>query len=217
MISWQQIINEEKQKEYFKQIEQFLKQRRLETTVFPRNDQLFRAFELTPYNQVKVVILGQDPYHGKNQANGLSFSVEKGEKVPPSLRNIYKELEMDLGISPVKHGDLTQWAKEGVLLLNTILSVEESRPMSHSNIGWQTFTDSMINALNKREDSIIFILWGKAAQKKQKLITNPNHICLCSAHPSPLSAHRGFFGSKIFSRVNQLLVKNGKIPINWNL
>ena len=178
---------------------------------------IYEALELTPYEKVKVVILGQDPYHGVNQAHGLSFSVQPGVKIPPSLNNIYKELQSDLGISPVKHGNLVSWAKQGVLLLNTVLTVREGQAYSHRDKGWEILTDKIIEKLNEREKPIVFILWGKPAQEKMKMIDKSRHIILTSAHPSPLSAHRGFLGSKPFSKTNDALMALGETPIDWQL
>ncbi len=186
-------------------------------TVYPPKENIFNALKLTDYNNVKVVIMGQDPYHGEGEAHGLSFSVQKGVKIPPSLQNIYKELENDLGIPPKKEGDLTGWAKQGVLLLNSVLTVEKDKPASHSKLGWQLFTDYVIRLLNTREDPIVFILWGNFAKSKKKYITNPKHLVIESAHPSPFSANYGFFGSKPFSKANNFLIKNKKEPIDWSL
>ena len=173
--------------------------------------------ELTPFDNVKVVILGQDPYHGDNQAHGLSFSVQKGIALPPSLLNIYKELESDLGIPVAKSGDLTAWAKQGVLLLNTVLTVRAHEANSHRGQGWETFTDAVITSLNQSDHPIVFVLWGKPAQSKGKLITNPNHLILKAPHPSPLSSYRGFFGSKPFSQINEFLEKTDQTPIDWRV
>lgn len=184
--------------------------------IYPPKEQVYRAIELCPINKTKVVILGQDPYHGKNQANGLSFSVNKGIKVPPSLQNIYKELKNDLKIEPPNHGDLTYWAKQGVLLLNSILTVEKGKPMSHEGLGWQNVTDSIIKCINDDLDGVVFILWGKRAQEKKQLITNKTHLILESNHPSPYSSY-GFFGTKPFSKANNFLWLNGKETIDWKL
>jgi uracil-DNA glycosylase len=178
---------------------------------------IFEALEKTPYEKVKVVILGQDPYHGMNQAHGLSFSVQPGVKIPPSLKNIYKELADDLGIPPVTHGYLTSWAEQGVLLLNTVLTVREGQAYSHRGKGWEQLTDAIIQKLNEREQPIVFILWGKPAQQKMTMIDTQKHIIIRSVHPSPLSAHRGFFGSKPFSKTNDALIALGETPINWQL
>lgn len=178
---------------------------------------VYEALELTPYEEVKVVILGQDPYHGVNQAHGLSFSVQPGVKTPPSLVNIYKELKNDLGIEPVSHGNLVTWAKQGVLLLNTVLTVREGQAYSHRGKGWEQLTDAIIEKLNERDKPIVFILWGKPAQEKMKMIDKSRHIIITAPHPSSLSAHRGFFGSKPFSKTNDALLALGETPIDWQL
>lgn len=185
--------------------------------IFPPKNYIFNALKLTPYDKVKVVIVGQDPYHGEGEAHGLSFSVQKGIKVPPSLQNIYKELYADLGILPRNEGDLTGWAKEGVLLLNAVLTVVKDTPASHRKLGWERLTDYIIKLLNEKEEPIVFILWGNFAKEKARLITNPNHCILSSPHPSPFSARYGFFGSKPFSKTNDFLISKGIEPINWNL
>ena len=184
-------------------------------TIFPPRDHIFEALKLTPYHNVKVVIMGQDPYHGVGEAHGLSFSVQKGVKVPPSLQNIYKELYDDLGIPPRKDGDLTGWAKEGVLLLNAVLTVEKDKPASHRNLGWERLTDYIIKLVNQKEEPVVFILWGNFAKEKQKYITNPNHYIITSPHPSPFSARYGFFGSKPFSKTNDFLKSKGLKEIKW--
>ena len=186
-------------------------------TIFPAKEDIFNALKLTDYKDVKVVIVGQDPYHGVGEAHGLSFSVLKGVKIPPSLQNIYKELDDDLGIKPKSHGELTGWAKQGVLLLNAVLTVEKDKASSHKGMGWELFTDYIIKLLNTREDPIVFILWGNFAKSKQKYITNKNHLVISSAHPSPFSAYSGFFGSKPFSKTNDFLIKHNKKPIDWSL
>ncbi len=186
-------------------------------TIFPPRDYIFNALKLTPYKNVKVVIVGQDPYHGVGEAHGLSFSVQKGIKVPPSLKNIYKELYDDLGITPYEEGDLSAWAKQGVLLLNAVLTVEKDKPASHRKLGWERLTDYIIKKLNNKEEPVVFILWGNFAKEKRGFITNPKHLVLTSAHPSPFSANYGFFGSKPFSKTNDFLIKNGLEPINWDL
>lgn len=185
--------------------------------IYPPKDYIFNALRLTSYKDTKVVIVGQDPYHGEGEAHGLSFSVQKGVKIPPSLKNIYKELYSDLGIVPVDNGDLSNWAKQGVLLLNSVLTVEKDKAASHRNIGWDVLTDYIIKMLNLKEEPIVFILWGNFAKKKAKLITNEKHLIITSAHPSPLSASRGFFGSKPFSKVNNFLVNNKLKPIDWKV
>ena len=186
-------------------------------TIYPPKDYIFNALKLTPYKDVKVVIVGQDPYHGEGEAHGLSFSVQNGIKLPPSLKNIYKELYDDLKIEPSEYGDLTKWAKEGVLLLNTVLTVVKDTPASHRKLGWERLTDYIIKVLNNKEEPIVFILWGNFAKEKKDLITNPKHLVITSAHPSPFSARYGFFGSRPFSKTNEFLKKNGIKPIDWNL
>ena len=185
--------------------------------IYPPKELIFNALKLTPYENVKVVIVGQDPYHGEGEAHGLSFSVQKGVKLPPSLKNIYKELYNDLNIIPSVDGDLTKWAKEGVLLLNATLTVEKDNPNSHSKLGWEIFTDYVIKVLNKKEQPIVFILWGNFARSKKRLITNSKHLIIESAHPSPFSANYGFFGSKPFSKTNEFLKKNKIKEIDWKL
>ena len=215
MTTWDEILAEEMQKDYYQELLAFVQKRREEVSVFPEEKNVFRALELTPFESVKVVILGQDPYHGFGQAHGLSFSVQKGIPLPPSLRNIYKELQEDLGGELPTEGDLSHWAKQGVLLLNTVLTVEEGNANSHKGMGWERLTNRLIESLNELNHPVIFILWGKPAQDKEKLITNPSHVILKSPHPSPLSAYRGFFGSKPFSRINDILIQQGQIPIRW--
>ena len=215
MTTWNEILSEEMKKDYYQELLAFVQKRREEVSVFPEEKNVFRALELTPFESVKVVILGQDPYHGFGQAHGLSFSVQKGIPLPPSLRNIYKELQEDLGGELPTEGDLSHWAKQGVLLLNTVLTVEEGNANSHKGMGWERLTNRLIESLNELNHQVIFILWGKPAQDKEKLITNPSHVILKSPHPSPLSAYRGFFGSKPFSRINDILIQQGQIPIRW--
>ena len=215
MTTWNEILAEEMQKDYYQELQAFVQKRREEVRVFPEEKNVFNALKLTPFESVKVVILGQDPYHGFGQAHGLSFSVQKGIPLPPSLRNIYKELQEDIGGELPTEGDLSHWAKQGVLLLNTVLTVEEGNANSHKGMGWEKLTNRLIESLNELKHPVIFILWGKPAQDKEKLITNPNHVILKSPHPSPLSAYRGFFGSKPFSRVNDILIQHGQTPIRW--
>ena len=211
---WQHILKDEIEKPYFQELAMFLQIEYKTKQIFPSEQHLFNALSLTPYDEVKVVILGQDPYHGDNQAHGLSFSVQQGIKIPPSLRNMYKELEDDLQVAAPLHGDLTGWAKQGVLLLNTVLTVEKGKANSHQNKGWEQFTDAMIKALVKRPQPIIFVLWGAPAQKKEPFIQQEkHHIIMKAPHPSPLSAYRGFFGSKPYSSINQLL----DTPIDWTI
>ncbi len=213
--SWKKVLSDEFNSEYFNRITEFIKNEYKSTLVYPPASKIFQAFNLCPFEKVKVVILGQDPYHGPNQAHGLSFSVEKGQPKPPSLINIYKELESDLGIKPPNHGELTHWAEQGVFLLNAILTVKASQPGSHQNVGWQQFTDAVIRTISDQKEHVVFILWGSFAQKKAELIDRSKHLIITSAHPSPLSAHRGFLGSKPFSKANEYLVKNGLEPISW--
>ena len=185
--------------------------------IYPPKDYIFNALKLTSYKDTKVVIVGQDPYHGEHQAHGLSFSVQKGVKLPPSLQNIYKELESDLGIPPRVDGDLTGWAKQGVLMLNAVLTVEKDKAASHRNLGWEPMTDYIIKILDKKDEPVVFILWGNFAKEKAKLITNPHHYIIISPHPSPFSAYSGFFGSKPFSKTNDFLVSKNMKPIDWSL
>ena len=201
----------------FKKFWDIIKKEYATKTVYPAFDNIFNALKITPYKDVKVVIIGQDPYHGKGEAHGLSFSVQDGVKLPPSLVNIFKELKSDLGIDAPNSGNLTNWARNGVLLLNNALTVIENTPNSHQNIGWNLFTDYVIKLINQKEIPVVYILWGKNAQSKEKLITNPKHLIIKSAHPSPFSANSGFFGSKPFSKANKFLVDNNSEPVNWRL
>ncbi len=212
---WDVILADEFKKEYYLKIREFLKKEYFGTTVFPPMHDIFNALRYTPYENTKVVILGQDPYHEMGQAHGLSFSVKRGVRIPPSLVNIYKELHSDIGMAIPQHGELTSWAKQGVLLLNATLTVREHQANSHAAIGWSIFTDEIIKKLNGRETPTVFILWGGNAKAKRKYLTNPHHLILESAHPSPLSAYNGFFGSKPFSRANEFLSAHGIEPINW--
>ena len=214
---WDEIIGGEFEKPYYKELRAFLKSEYFSRRIYPDMHDIFNALKYTPYNSVKAVILGQDPYHGEGQAHGLCFSVKKGVTPPPSLVNIFKELQSDLGIPIASHGELTDWAKSGVLLLNTALTVREGLPNSHRGKGWEIFTDAVISALNQRNEPIVFILWGANAKAKASLITNPIHLKLTAAHPSPLSAYNGFFGCKHFSKTNEFLIKNGIEPIDWRL
>ncbi len=213
---WDAILDGEFEKEYYLKIRGILKDEYFSRTVFPPMNDIFNALKYTPYNETKVVILGQDPYHEIGQAHGLSFSVKKGIKIPPSLVNIYKELNTDIGMDIPAHGELTSWAKQGVLLLNATLTVRQGQANSHQNIGWSIFTDEVIKKLDKNDNPIVFILWGGNARSKKKYITNKNHFVIESVHPSPLSAYNGFFGSRPFSRANEFLLSNGVKPINWN-
>ena len=212
---WDEIIGEEFKKDYYIRLREFLKEEYAKHTVYPDMHSIFNALKLTPYKDVRVVILGQDPYHEPNQAHGLCFSVQDGTPLPPSLKNIYKELEADLGIPPSKSGDLTKWAKQGILLLNTVLTVRRGEANSHKGKGWELLTDEIIRKLNDKTEPAVFILWGANARSKKSLITNPIHGIIESAHPSPLSAFNGFFGSRPFSRANKFLILNRIPPINW--
>ncbi len=201
----------------FKNFYQLIMNEYAKKTIYPPKNYIFRALELTSYEATRVVIVGQDPYHGEGEAMGLSFSVNKEIKIPPSLQNIYKELYHDLGIPPKSDGDLTSWAKNGVLLLNAVLTVEKDKPASHRNLGWEILTDYIIKVLNRKEEPVVFILWGNFAKEKAKLITNPHHYIITSPHPSPFSAASGFFGSKPFSKTNEFLKSKNLPPINWRL
>lgn len=214
---WEELLRPEMEKDYYQKLRGFLIDEYETKTVYPDIYSIFNALHYTSYKDTKVVILGQDPYHGPNQAHGLAFSVNKGIRIPPSLRNIYKELSTDLGLFIPNNGYLKKWADQGVLLLNTSLTVIAHNPNSHSKIGWQTFTDRIIELLNEREDSVVFMLWGNNAKSKEKLISNDRHYIIKSVHPSPFSANRGFFGSKPFSRVNKILDSIGKTPIDWQI
>ena len=214
---WDDILSGEFSKDYYINLRQFLIDEYKTKKIYPNMYDMFNALKLTSYEDVKIVILGQDPYHGENQAHGLAFSVNKGIKIPPSLLNMYKELQNDLGCFIPNNGYLVPWAEQGVLLLNTVLTVREGEPNSHKNKGWEVFTDKVISKLNEREDPIIFILWGNNAKEKLKLITNKRHFILTAPHPSPLSASRGFFGCKHFSKANEILKSLHKKEINWQI
>jgi uracil-DNA glycosylase len=213
---WQEVLEKQFAAPYYGQLHEFLKEEYAHHTIYPEMHHIFQAFEWTPFSQVKVVILGQDPYHNPHQAHGLSFSVLPGVPVPPSLQNIYKELQADLGYPPVHHGYLKSWAQQGVLLLNSVLTVRAGDAFSHAGKGWETLTDAAIKALSAR-GGVVFILWGNAAKKKIPLIDKERNRIIASAHPSPLSASRGFFGSRPFSRANAALAELGESPINWQL
>lgn len=217
--SWKELLNKEFQKSYFEGLVKTLKERKRHAIIYPPGNRIFAAFDHTPPGEVRVIIVGQDPYHGAGQANGLSFSVNKGVRQPPSLKNIFKELHADMGIPipDVFNGDLTPWAKQGVFLLNAILTVEQGHPSSHKELGWQQFTNRVIEILSDNFDNLVFVLWGNFAQGKSSLIDPSKHLILKSPHPSPYSAHNGFFGSKPFSKVNAYLIKHGKPAINWAL
>ena len=215
--TWDEILTEEYEQEYFKKVAQFINKEYKEKTIYPPKSHILRALNLTDYKDVKVVILGQDPYHGEGEANGLAFAVSSGIKLPPSLQNIYKELKQDLGLPISNVGNLECWAKEGVLLLNAVLTVEKDKPASHKNIGGERFTDAIIKKLNQKDTPIVFILWGNFARSKKNLITNPKHYIIESTHPSPFSARYGFFGSAPFSKTNEFLQKNGQKEIDWRV
>ncbi len=216
--SWQQWLGDELEAPYMRALRDFLaREKAARKVIYPHSSDWFRAFELTPFNQVKVVILGQDPYHGPGQAHGLCFSVRPGVPLPPSLVNIYKELAAALGVRPVGHGNLEPWARQGVLLLNTSLTVEQGNAGSHRGKGWETFTDRAITTINAHAAPSVFLLWGSHARQKKRLIDTRRHLVLESPHPSPLSAHRGFFGNHHFSRANAFLVEHGRDPIDWQL
>ena len=214
---WLEPLKPEFSKPYYKKLFECIKDEYSKYPVFPPSDDIFNAFHLTPLNKVKVVIIGQDPYHEPGQAHGLSFSVKPGIDVPPSLVNIYKEMSEDIGTYIPNNGYLVKWADEGVLLLNTILTVRAHQAMSHSKLGWTEFTDAAIRILNEVDRPIVFLLWGKPAQMKEVMLTNPNHLILKAPHPSPLSAYRGFFGCKHFSKANEYLMEHGETPIDWQI
>ena len=215
---WDEVLKDVFESENYKKIREFLKKEYFTRTIYPPMNDLYNCFRLTPYDKIKCVILGQDPYHNEGQAHGLCFSVKKGVEPPPSLKNIYKEIKDDLGITePPEFGDLTSWAKEGVLLLNTVLTVRAGAANSHKDCGWQQFTDEVIKKVSDREEPMVFMLWGGNARSKKYLINSKKHLVLECAHPSPLSAYNGFFGCRHFSKCNDFLIKNGKEPINWQL
>lgn len=216
--SWHAVIGDEFEKPYMQALREFLKQEKAAgKTIYPPSPLIFNAFNHTPFEQVRVVIIGQDPYHGAGQAHGLSFSVPSGVDLPPSLQNIFKEISSDLGVKFSKNGDLTPWADQGVLLLNATLTVEQAKAGSHQNKGWELFTDAAIAALNQHRTGLVFVLWGSYAQKKGAFIDTRKHLVLKSVHPSPLSAHRGFFGNRLFSSINEYLIQQGLAPIDWQL
>ena len=214
---WLPVIEEETKKDYYKKLYLFLKEEYARQIIYPKSDDIFNALHLTPLSKVKVVILGQDPYHEPGQAEGLSFSVPKGEKLPPSLQNIYKELQDELGCYIPTSGSLRKWAEQGVLLLNTLLTVRAHAAFSHQGKGWEYFTDALIEAVNKEGRPIVYLLWGKAARSKVTMLNNPKHLILESAHPSPLSAHRGFMGNGHFKKANEFLIANNIEPIDWQI
>jgi len=216
--SWKAPLAAEFSDPYMAELKRFLLEQKQEgRRIFPKGAEYFRALDLTPLDEVRVVILGQDPYHGEGQAHGLCFSVQPGVRIPPSLVNIYKEMQDDLGVPPARHGFLEHWAKQGVLLLNSVLTVEMGRAASHQGRGWERFTDAVIRAVNEQEKPVVFILWGSYAQKKAAFVDRSRHLVLRSPHPSPLSAHNGFFGSRPFSKANAFLVEHGRKPIDWQL
>jgi len=214
---WLEELEEEFHKPYYKELYEFVKEEYNSTQVFPPSDEIFSAFHMTPLSKVKVVILGQDPYHDVGQAHGLCFSVKPNVAIPPSLKNIYKELHEDLGCYIPHNGYLVKWANQGILMLNTVLTVRAHMANSHRGKGWEKFTDAAIRALNKQDRPIVFLLWGRPAQTKKKMLDNPKHLILEAAHPSPLSANNGFFGSRPFSKTNQFLQENGLEPIDWQI
>lgn len=217
MKNWNEFLEKESKESYFIKLAEKVEEARRTTTVYPPKDEMFSCFMLCPYENVKAVIIGQDPYHGAGQAHGLSFSVKPGQKIPPSLRNIYKELKSDLNIDPPNHGYLEAWAKQGILMINTSWSVKEGKPDSHKNYGWKKFTDHLLEELNNYDKPLVFILWGNHAIEAAKGINNPKHLLIKSVHPSPLAARRGFFGSKPFSKTNEFLKSVGRDPIDWEL
>lgn len=215
--SWDILLKDEFQKPYYLNLRKFLVQEYKSQTIYPHMNDIFNALKYTDYKDVKVVILGQDPYHQPNQAHGLCFSVKKGVNPPPSLQNMYKEIYAEYGYPIPQHGELTYWAEQGVLMMNTVLTVRESQPNSHKGMGWEIFTDNVISLLNLRPEPMVFLLWGANARAKKKIITNPNHLVLESAHPSPLSAYNGFFGNGHFKKANEFLKRNGMTEINWQI
>lgn len=214
---WDEILKDEWEKPYYKRLRAFLKQEYSTRRIYPDMYDIFNALKYTSYENTRVVILGQDPYHGEGQAHGLCFSVKKGIEPPPSLKNIFQELHDDLGIAVPNHGELTDWAKQGVLLLNTVLTVRANNANSHKDMGWEQFTDRVISELNRKQTPIVFLLWGSPARKKAEIITNPIHKKLITVHPSPLSAYRGFLGCRHFSKANSILTENGLEPIDWEI
>lgn len=213
--SWHEVFRNEAENAYFEKLLLFIAKARKEYTIYPSAENTFTAFKLTPFSEIRVVILGQDPYHNPHQAHGLAFSVPEGIKIPPSLKNIFKELQTDLQIPAPTSGNLTNWANRGVLLLNSVLTVRENKPGSHANKGWAQFTDAVIKTISDKKESVVYILWGNYAQTKAKFINTDKHLILAAPHPSPLSAYQGFFGSKPFSKTNNFLVSKKVTPINW--
>lgn len=217
LTDWNPLLRQEFAEQYWAELQGFVQQERKLGAVYPPEEDVYAALHLTPYADVKVLILGQDPYHGEGQAHGLCFSVRRGVAVPPSLQNIYKEMQSDIGLAPPSHGNLESWAGQGVLLLNAVLTVRASQAGSHRNRGWETFTDQVIRMVNNKKERVVFILWGAFAQKKKPLIDSNRHYVIETPHPSPLSAHRGFFGSRPFSRANAALLAAGRSGIDWGL
>ena len=215
--SWDQLLKDEMEKDYYKRLREFLIEEYKTRTIYPEMDDIYNALRYTDYRDVKVMLLGQDPYHGRNQAHGFAFSVQEDVRIPPSLLNIYKELNNDLGYPIPNHGNLKKWADEGVLLLNAVFTVREGEPNSHKGQGWERLTDRIIELVNEKEEPVVFILWGGNARKKKKLIDTSKHFVVESVHPSPLSSYRGFFGSKPFSKTNDFLEKVGNKPIDWKI
>ena len=217
LTDWNPLLRQEFAEQYWAELQGFVQQEHKLGAVYPPEEDVYAALHLTPYADVKVLILGQDPYHGEGQAHGLCFSVRRGVAVPPSLQNIYKEMQSDIGLAPPSHGNLESWAGQGVLLLNAVLTVRASQAGSHRNRGWETFTDQVIRMVNNKKERVVFILWGAFAQKKKPLIDSNRHYVIETPHPSPLSAHRGFFGSRPFSRANTALLEAGRSGIDWGL
>lgn len=214
---WDNILKDEWDKPYYQKLRGFLKNEYSTRTIYPNMNDIFNALRYTSFEDTRVVIIGQDPYHGEGQAHGLCFSVKRGVDVPPSLKNMYKEMETDLGLPPANHGELTKWAKQGVLMLNNVLTVRAGQANSHKGCGWEAFTDRVISELDKKETPVVFLLWGANARKKAEIIKNPIHKKLITVHPSPLSAYGGFFGCKHFSKTNDILISSGQKPIDWQL
>ena len=214
---WDEILKDEFDKPYYKKLRAFLKEEYSKNVIYPDMNDIFNALKMSSFENTKVVIIGQDPYHGPNQAHGLCFSVKRPVEPPPSLKNIFKEIKSDLGIDNTEHGDLTRWANQGVLLLNTVLTVRQASPNSHKGMGWETFTDRVIFELNRKKTPVVFLLWGANAKNKAKIITNEVHKKLETVHPSPLSAYGGFFGSKHFSKCNEILESTNQTPIDWSI
>ena len=214
---WDEILKDEFEKPYYKELRAFLKMEYSTRRIYPEMNDIFNSLKCSSFKDTRVVIIGQDPYHGAGQAHGMCFSVKKGVEPPPSLKNIFKELESDVGFKIPDHGELTAWAKQGVLLLNTVLTVREGAPNSHKGKGWESFTDRVISELNKKDTPVVFLLWGANAKAKAKIIDNPRHVKLETVHPSPLSAYGGFFGCRHFSKTNEILIASGQEPIDWQI